>query len=95
MATLPNLQSLTKDQLIALLAAAQAQPARKLTLKVTAPKLDPKTNEMKGSTGAIAMYGLGRFPVTLYRSQWERLLDEADAIRAFIKTNEALLAARE
>ena len=37
--------------------------------------------------GALCVYGLGRFPVTLYASQWERLLDHADAIRAFAKAN--------
>jgi len=41
--------------------------------------------------GALCVYGLGRFPVTLYASQWERLLDHADAIRAFAKANAASL----
>jgi len=41
--------------------------------------------------GALSVYGLGRFPVTLYRSQWEALLDKGDDIRAFIKANEAKL----
>ena len=34
--------------------------------------------------GGLSVYGLGRFPVTLYKDQWIRLLDMADAIRAFI-----------
>jgi hypothetical protein len=34
--------------------------------------------------GAVSVYGLGRFPVTLYQEQWEKLLNEADSIRAFI-----------
>jgi hypothetical protein len=37
--------------------------------------------------GALSVYGLGRFPVTLYREQWTRLLDVADAIRSFIEAN--------
>ena len=37
--------------------------------------------------GAVSVYGLGRFPVTLYKEQWERLLDMADDIRAFIQDN--------
>jgi hypothetical protein len=45
--------------------------------------------------GALSIYGLGRFPVTLYRSQWEALLAKADDIRAFIKANEAKLKAKE
>jgi len=34
--------------------------------------------------GGVSVYGLGRFPVTLYQEQWEKLLKHADAIRAFI-----------
>jgi hypothetical protein len=41
--------------------------------------------------GALSVYGLGRFPVTLYKEQWVKLLDVADDIRAFIKLNEAKL----
>ena len=41
--------------------------------------------------GGVWVYGLGRFPVTLYKEQWGRLLDMADDIRAFIKDNDAKL----
>jgi hypothetical protein len=41
--------------------------------------------------GAVSVYGLGRFPVTLYKEQWTKLLDMADEIRAFIKDNEGKL----
>jgi hypothetical protein len=41
--------------------------------------------------GAVSVYGLGRFPVTLYKEQWIRLLDMADDIQAFIKQNEGQL----
>jgi hypothetical protein len=41
--------------------------------------------------GGVSVYGLGRFPVTLYKEQWTRLLDMADDIRTFIKENEARL----
>jgi hypothetical protein len=41
--------------------------------------------------GGISIYGLGRFPVTLYKEQWEKLLDMADDIRAFIQENHAKL----
>jgi hypothetical protein len=44
--------------------------------------------------GAVSVYGLGRFPVTLYRGQWERLLSQAEAIQAFIKANEARLSVK-
>ena len=45
--------------------------------------------------GAVSLYGLGRFPVTLYKEQWERLLGEADQIRAFIAENESKLKKKE
>ncbi len=41
--------------------------------------------------GGVSVYGLGRFPVTLYKEQWMKLLDMADEIRAFIKENEGKL----
>ena len=41
--------------------------------------------------GGLSVYGLGRFPVTLYKEQWTRLLDMADDIRTFIRTNETSL----
>lgn len=45
--------------------------------------------------GALSVYGLGRFPVTLYREQWERLLGMADEIRAFIRDNDQALKKKE
>lgn len=45
--------------------------------------------------GAVSIYGMGRFPVTLYKEQWLRLLDMATDIRAFIAANEAKLKAKE
>jgi len=44
--------------------------------------------------GGLSVYGLGRFPVTLYKEQWMKLLDMADDIRAFIKENDARLKAK-
>jgi hypothetical protein len=44
--------------------------------------------------GAVSVYGLGRFPVTLYKEQWAKLLDMADDIRAFIRENESRLKSK-
>jgi hypothetical protein len=44
--------------------------------------------------GGVSVYGLGRFPVTLYKEQWARLLAMADDIRTFIKENESKLKAK-
>jgi hypothetical protein len=41
--------------------------------------------------GALSVYGMGRFPVTLYKEQWLKLLDMADDIRKFISANDAQL----
>jgi hypothetical protein len=45
--------------------------------------------------GGVSVYGLGRFPVTLYREQWLKLLDMAEEIRAFITENDARLKKKE
>lgn len=44
-----------------------------------------------GEKGGVSVYGLGRFPVTLYKEQWLKLLDMADDIRAFIAAHESEL----
>jgi hypothetical protein len=44
--------------------------------------------------GGISVYGLGRFPVTLYKEQWLRLLDMGEDIRGFIKNNESQLKSK-
>jgi hypothetical protein len=45
--------------------------------------------------GGVSIYGLGRFPVTLYKEQWEKLLDMSDDIRAFILENASKLKIKE
>jgi hypothetical protein len=45
--------------------------------------------------GAVSVYGMGRFPVTLYKEQWLKLLNMSEEIRAFIAENEARLKAKE
>ncbi len=45
--------------------------------------------------GAVSVYGMGRFPVTLYKEQWLKLLDMAADIRTFIAANEAQLKAKD
>jgi len=59
-------------------AALKAQQTRAISIKVS-------------EKGGVSVYGLGRFPVTLYKEQWTKLLDLADDIRAFIKTHDAEL----
>ena len=63
-------------------AALKARESKPLTLRVSAK-------------GGVSVYGLGRFPVTLYKEQWERLLDMAADIHAFIGKHAAELKTRE
>jgi hypothetical protein len=80
--TMSAIQSMSRDELLAYVTRLQTANQRKVSLKVS-------------EKGAISLYGLGRFPVTLYASQWERLLQEVDHVRDFIKDNEALLSRKE
>jgi len=56
-----------------------------------------KTGDLEfkvGEKGGVSVYGLGRFPVTLYYEQWIRLLDRADALRGFLEENKGKLKLR-
>lgn len=59
-------------------AALKQRTARGVSLKVS-------------EKGGVSVYGLGRFPVTLYKEQWEKLLEMTDEIRAFLRENAAKL----
>lgn len=45
--------------------------------------------------GAVSVYGLGRFPVTLYQEQWDKLLNASDQLRSFIEANRTVLKKKE
>lgn len=45
--------------------------------------------------GAVSLYGMGRFPVTLYKEQWLKILEMSDVIRTFITDNSAQLKEKE
>ena len=60
-------------------------------LKKRGPAVRMKVSEK----GAVSVYGMGRFPVTLYKEQWLRLLDMSSEIRDFIAANESQLKAKE
>jgi len=48
-----------------------------------------------GEKGGVSVYGLGRFPVTLYYEQWIRLLDAAEGLREFLEENKSRLKLKE
>jgi hypothetical protein len=74
--------------------ALAAKSAGRLTLKVSVDRTDKEGKPVKG-TGALILYGLGRFPVTLYRSQWERLISFVPEITSFIAANTATLKTQD
>ena len=85
---LQDLSKLTQAQMLQLLAQAQdriteleSKPARKITFKVT-------------DKGGVSAYGIGRFPVTLYKSQWEMLIAAGPELETFLKTNAARLTTK-
>jgi len=55
--------------------------------KGTTARIHMKVSEK----GGLSVYGMGRFPITLYKEQWTKLLDMSDEIRAFIAANEGTL----
>ena len=59
--------------------------------KTSAKGLSLKVSEK----GGVSVYGLGRFPVTLYKEQWNKLLGMADDIRTFIQANDSKLKTKE
>jgi hypothetical protein len=62
-------------------AQLKGQRARGVSLKVS-------------EKGGVSVYGMGRFPITLYKEQWTKLLDMGDEIRAFIKENDGKLKSK-
>jgi hypothetical protein len=58
-------------------------------------KLSRPTTIKVSEKGAVSVYGLGRFPVTLYKEQWVKLLSMADDIKRFMAENESRLRVRE
>ena len=63
-------------------AALKARATRGISIKVS-------------EKGGVSIYGLGRFPVTLYKEQWTKLLDMADDIRAFLKEHDTELKTKD
>jgi hypothetical protein len=63
-------------------AALKARGSRGVSMKVS-------------EKGAVSVYGLGRFPVTLYQEQWLKLLELAEDIRGFIQENQGRLKKKE
>jgi len=72
----------TKEELIARIAELEKQVGNKKT-----GRLEFRVSEK----GGVSVYGLGRFPVTLYYEQWQRLLGTAEELRTFLEENKSKL----
>lgn len=79
-----NLQAMepTKEELLAKIAELEKQVSGKRS-----GNLEFRVSDK----GGVSVYGLGRFPVTLYYEQWVRLLDSADRLRSFVEENKGRL----
>lgn len=78
---------MSNDALLARIAELEAQVAKAKAPKPIKFKVSPK--------GAVSVYGLQRFPVTLYKGQWEQLLSEAENLKLFLEKNKPLLTEKE
>ena len=82
--------------------AAMAEPTKE-ELMARIAELEKQTGSRKrgvidfkvGEKGGVSVYGLGRFPVTLYYEQWIRLLDAAADLRAFLEENKSRLKLKD
>ncbi|MBI2150386.1 MAG: hypothetical protein HYU27_07255 [Acidobacteria bacterium] len=72
----------TKEELLARIAELEKQAVSRKS-----GRLEFKVSEK----GGVSVYGLGRFPVTLYYEQWTRLLDAQGALREFLEANKGKL----
>ena len=83
MAVLRNLKADAElEALRAEIAALKAKPIKSLSFKI-------------GDKGGLSVYGMGRFPVTLYKEQWETLMDHKEVILEYIEANKARMKTRD
>ena len=69
--------------------------ARLEQLEKQGPKRSGALEFRVGEKGGVSVYGLGRFPVTLYYEQWIRLLDLSDQLRQFLEDNKSKLKLKD
>ena len=77
----------TKEELLARIAELERQAGQNKSAGALFFKVSEK--------GAVSVYGLGRFPVTLYYEQWRKLLEAAEELGAFLDENKSRLKLKE
>lgn len=103
MAILQDNTKPTYEMLLAMMAKQQAEldalKAAKhtngISFKVNEFVKDPETGKLVPGSRGLSIYGLGKRPLFAYASQWLRILDKADDLRAFIEANRDKLAWKE
>lgn len=81
-------QVMTPEQMLQEIARLQAENA-------TLQKAKPSGSIKVSAKGAVSVYGLGRYPVTLYASQWEQLFSRTEEVKAFILAHTSELSTKE
>lgn len=99
------LQDLSKpsyDQLLAMMVKQQAEldalkasRQGRITFRVNDQPIKAKDGTVSAGKRGVSILGLGQFPLTAYASQWLRILDHADELRAFIEAHRSRLAWKE
>lgn len=95
----------SKSELLAEIAALKAKQAEDQAMRAEIDRLKTENERLKAKSvravtlkisekGALSVYGLGRFPVTLYKSQWTRLISSIPMVETFIKDHGAELKDR-
>jgi hypothetical protein len=86
--------------------AAQGEPMNELEMQAELERLRNENAQLKtkakagihlkvSEKGAVSLYGMGRFPITLYKEQWLRILASAAEIETFIRENESKLKTKD
>ena len=88
-----SVSTMTKSEI--LVAVAEGKMDVEEAAQHLSAMVKPQPLRLKVSPkGGVSIYGMGRFPVTLYSDQWRRVLDFGDEIRSFIDTNQDKLSCK-
>jgi hypothetical protein len=91
----PTAPTVDNAELLAELARLEAKNAALMAELEAKSKPRALSFKVSEKTGALSVYGFGRFPVTLYVEQWERLFAAIDEMKAFIKANRSQLTVKK
>jgi len=83
-------QTMTPEEMLALVEKLRAENAALRTAKAQTAVLTCKVSEK----GAVSVYGLGKWPVTLYREQWDRLAENMPKVKAFMAAHASELSSK-